>query len=343
MDAKPGIAAERDDRFFFIVGSGRSGTTLLQTLLMAHPRLTVPPETHYLKRAMAWGAGQRESPTDFDAFWADLVGWSRFDDLGIDPDEVMARIERHGRRTFREVFTAVLGTYADGQSAPRVGEKTPSHYRHVGRLLSWYPKARVLFVRRDPRAVVASHLPTPWVAEQRRPASLLASFSRRLRLVHVAERAALWRLANGHFLDACAHDPRVRLVAYEALVTAPEETLRSVCAFLDEDYDASMLTGRDRAAPAAEAAEGEGFERWRRAHREAARASVTRSGLSKWREALSPLEIAMIEAICARPMRSAGYEPETRGLLGTGARAVAMLCLAALRAEDGMRGIGERL
>ena len=38
----------------FIVGAGRSGTTLLRTLLSAHPRLAVTPETHF----MAF-AGQR--------------------------------------------------------------------------------------------------------------------------------------------------------------------------------------------------------------------------------------------------------------------------------------------
>ncbi|MGH7573620.1 MAG: sulfotransferase [Longimicrobiales bacterium] len=31
---------------FFIVGSGRSGSTLLQVLIDAHPNLAIPPESH---------------------------------------------------------------------------------------------------------------------------------------------------------------------------------------------------------------------------------------------------------------------------------------------------------
>jgi hypothetical protein len=341
MDGNPRSGTDHDDSFFFIVGAGRSGTTLLQALLADHPRLTVPPETHYLRRAMDWGADRQDGPTDFDAFWADLVGWSRFHDLAIDPDAVMAHLDGPGRRTFRDVFTAMLRAYADARDTPRVGEKTPSHYRHVARLLSWYPDARVLFVRRDPRAVVASQLSTPWVAEQRRPAKPLASFSRRLRLMHVAERASVWRAANGRFLNASLHDPRLRVVAYEALVTTPEETLRSVCDFLGEDYDAAMLARDDRTAPTAAPAEGDSFADWRRAHRSAAQASVSRSGLSKWKGVLTSLEVAVIEAICERPMRVAGYETVTHRLSRMAGRVAGTSCLAALYAEDRVRGIEE--
>ncbi len=32
----------------FIVGVGRSGTTMLRLMLDAHPDLTIPPETHFV-------------------------------------------------------------------------------------------------------------------------------------------------------------------------------------------------------------------------------------------------------------------------------------------------------
>ncbi|MFG0253297.1 MAG: sulfotransferase family protein, partial [Phycisphaerales bacterium JB038] len=35
---------------FFIVGTGRSGTTLLQAMLASHPRLAIPPETKFFQR-----------------------------------------------------------------------------------------------------------------------------------------------------------------------------------------------------------------------------------------------------------------------------------------------------
>ena len=41
---------ENISRPVFIVGPGRSGTTLLRSLLSAHSRITVTPETHVLAR-----------------------------------------------------------------------------------------------------------------------------------------------------------------------------------------------------------------------------------------------------------------------------------------------------
>ncbi len=32
----------------FVVGVGRSGTTLLRMMLDAHPEMAIPPETHFL-------------------------------------------------------------------------------------------------------------------------------------------------------------------------------------------------------------------------------------------------------------------------------------------------------
>ncbi len=44
-------------RPFFIIGSGRSGNTLLRAVLQAHPAIHIPPETHVLRsvvRAWRW-------------------------------------------------------------------------------------------------------------------------------------------------------------------------------------------------------------------------------------------------------------------------------------------------
>ncbi len=36
----------------FIVGVGRSGTTMLRLMLDAHPDLTIPPETHFVPKVI---------------------------------------------------------------------------------------------------------------------------------------------------------------------------------------------------------------------------------------------------------------------------------------------------
>ena len=316
-----------DETPFFIVGSGRSGTTLVRSLLDAHPALAVTPETHYLKRAFREGAARQPAPDDFPAFWRDLTAWSRFQDARLDADAVLARVEAGGERSFRAVFAAMLHEYAAAHGKRRAGEKTPGHYRYLPTIFAWFPGARVLVLRRDPRDVVASHLRSPWVTGEIRPGRLRAPLVRRLRLFHVAERATLWREANGPFLGGADGDPRMHVVRYERLVRDPEGEVARICAFLGEAFDPAMLAPRaeDQATPPAGAADP-GWRDWAARHHARAGASVSDGSIGRWREALSASEAALVEAICGAGMRHHGYVPETgrrfwhpgRGLLAAG-------------------------
>ena len=60
--------------FPFIVGCGRSGTTLLRALCDGHPHLAIPPESHFVV-GLAPRAGQVFDP---DAFLAGLATSERF-------------------------------------------------------------------------------------------------------------------------------------------------------------------------------------------------------------------------------------------------------------------------
>ncbi len=328
-----------DNTPFFIVGSGRSGTTLLRSLLAAHSRLAVTPETHFMKRADRDGALEGPAPDDFDGFWRDLVRWSRFRDTGLAPEDVLARIDAAGRRDFRTVFAAMLDSYGAAMGKPRIGEKTPGHYRYLDRLFEWFPGTRILAVRRDPRDVVASHLAAPWVTDQMAPGRLGAPFVRRLRAFHVAERALLWREANGEILDGAAADPRMHVVVYESLVARPETEMRRVCAFLGETFEPGVLAPRTGDPLLKTARTRAKWGEWTGTHHARASAPVSSGSVGRWRERLSPAEAALIEAICGPAMIRHGYRPEMpRGLRSLAGRAL----LGAGLAEDRLRQLMAR-
>ena len=50
----------------FVVGCPRSGTTLLRLMLNAHPRLAIPPESHFIP-LVARVRRRYERPGGFDA------------------------------------------------------------------------------------------------------------------------------------------------------------------------------------------------------------------------------------------------------------------------------------
>ncbi len=69
----------------FIVGVGRSGTTMLRLMLDAHPELTIPPETHFvpdLIDAIEGGATPEQAVEVMTA----VRQWG---DLHTEPEEVL--------------------------------------------------------------------------------------------------------------------------------------------------------------------------------------------------------------------------------------------------------------
>lgn len=91
--------------------------------------------------------------------------------------------------------------------------------------------------------------------------------------------------------------------------------MRSICDFLEERYESSMLTRRTAATVPAPAAmtesSGDPWREWRVAQHAQTLRPVSATSLDKWRNELSRTEIAMIEGRCRRGMRAAGYVPST--------------------------------
>ena len=71
----------------FIVGVGRSGTTMLRLMLDAHPDLAIPPETHFVPElidAIDGGATPEQAATT-------MIAVRQWGDLDTDPEDVVAR------------------------------------------------------------------------------------------------------------------------------------------------------------------------------------------------------------------------------------------------------------
>lgn len=293
---------------FFIVGPGRSGTTLMARLLSAHSRLTVAPETHYLKRAVAGGAAVDEGPRDYDDFWAKYTQWSRFMDLEVDADRCVARIDALGVRSFRNIFAGVLSTYGESLNKARVGEKTPGHVRFMDRLLAWFPDTRFIVMVRDPRAVVASQLRSPWV--RIRPPSLRRGVVIDSRAYQTVRYAVDWKEIYD-IARAWKGHPQVIVQPYEDLVRSPHHALSQICDFLGEDFEPEMLEGvrdAERIPPGTAAAYRHAWGDWLERHHQRANQSISLESLEKWRNQLTKWEVAAVEGVCGGRMREQGYE-----------------------------------
>ncbi len=274
----------------FVVGMPRSGTTLIRVMLSSHPRITISPETHYLsiwmRRLAHLDVGRSKGS---GTFWHEFVQTDRFSHLDIDPDTTRTRILGYGPVTHRTIFTGLMEEFAGKMRKPRWGEKTPRHYRHIDTLLEWFPNARVVYLVRDPRAVVSSMLATPWGGRD-------------------TEKSVQEWLQCLRIMGKWEKDERVHVVAYEQLVSDPQQQLRRMCRFLDEEYSPAMLTRLGAGLPVANR------EEWAREALEASLEPITLDSITKWRSNLSGYQVAVIEHMARREMLSLGYQPITKHL-----------------------------
>ena len=216
----------------FVVGVGRSGTTLLRLMLDAHPELAIPPETHFVPALLESFERIRVSPERTMRVVADVPN-SGWEDLGLDEAELLERLR--GLRQFNspDAVRAFYAAYAARHGKARFGDKTPRYVTRMRRIAAALPEARFIHVIRDGRDVMLS-LNKRLVELRDSPPVPVERFARRWRRrVGNARRADL----EGRYME----------VRYEDLVTATEPTLRRVCERIELSFHPAMLSYHERA------------------------------------------------------------------------------------------------
>jgi hypothetical protein len=217
----------------FIVGSPRSGTTLLRLMLDSHPQLAIPPETGFLPPALGsiFGNDARQRRSFCQAlinFPPGAPGWC---DFGIDAQTLMSELRRIAPFRVDAAIRCFYRLYAARFGKERWGDKTPSYGRHMRAIEQVLPEACFIHIIRDGRDVALS-LRDLWFS----PGTDMTSLARRWRRDICATR----RQSLG-----CQRYMELR---YEALVCDPETCLRDICDFIEIDYDCAMTSYHLRAA-----------------------------------------------------------------------------------------------
>jgi len=222
-----------EQRPIFIIGSERSGTTLLLAILACHPRIAVPEVTWYYPRFRPYlhTFGDLSELRNFEVLAHAManglrVPFWRMDD--VNPAtfgaEIAARADEI-ERSFAGVFAAMFERYTGYVGKPRWGEKTPGNVFYIEQILEDFPNAQFVYIYRDCRDASAE-----FIESQFGP-------------TNAYNAAVMWRdgqQAVKPFRDKLTADQWLN-VRYEDFVRDPVESLKSLCAFLGEDYDDALM------------------------------------------------------------------------------------------------------
>lgn len=205
----------RPDGPVFVVGSMRSGSTMLRLIVDSHPRIAIGAETGFMgavlatKRIPNWKYGDE---------WHQRIEWS---DAELD-DRI------------RSFYDGMFSRYAAARGKARWGEKTPFHTSHIAAMADVFPTSTFVGIVRHPGAVATS---------------LRKSFH-----YTFEDALSYWSATNLDMLRAASTlGDRFAMCRYEDLVTSGEPVLRELMETIGEEFSPNLLqhhvVQRDQGAP----------------------------------------------------------------------------------------------
>lgn len=230
----PLVGKEKPDPPFFILGSGRNGSTLLGSMLAANSQAAVVPEQfalgyvaikYRLKPQASW---KKQVAMACDMFSnPELSHWEH--DFSATRKELLALPKQ--RRNLRNMVDRI---YKDllrvrGQHFKIYGDKSPKNIHLLEYIFPLFRDAKYLYLIRDGRDVVRSYV-------EGGPQNF-GEYG------HWQNAVIRWNDANKKWAwleDRVAADQR-HVVRYEDLVDKPKETLVGICDFLGIRFEEEML------------------------------------------------------------------------------------------------------
>ena len=203
---------------FFIVGIGRSGTSLLRLMFHSHPRIAVPYESQFISKYYdnLDKYGNLKEDGEFDRLIKDILNeqYIKMWDHPFDFEKIISNVDD---RSLRGAFSAIYQDYAKSKGKVRWGDKSDYLDRmHI--INKIFPDAQFIHIIRDGRDVASSVLKLPWGPKD---------------IISVAEwwNQYIWLARR---VGSVLGEDRYIEVHFENLVNNPESELKRLCSFLDE-------------------------------------------------------------------------------------------------------------
>ena len=271
----------------FIVGAPRSGTTLLQYMLRAHPALSLPTgESHFFIPLMRNEAnyGDLSQPENvrrvLEAMYRQSQEFLETDLHGLQFDiaALTKLLAAKGRRSMRDLIDDLFALNAAGEGKQRWGDKTPYYVLHMSSLLNWWPDAQFVHIVRDGRDVALS------LFGRKHDFGVYNTYFASRYWQHYVEtgRQQGSKMPKGCYLE----------IRYEDLLQDQRATMETVCQFLGVEFVEGLMNYK-KAGMAGKTP--------------LVQKPVQKDNAEKWRVEMTPSQIRRFEGGAGRSLQRFGY------------------------------------
>ena len=272
-----------------MVGVGRSGTSLLQSMLASHPQVSFMPETSFFRSYLASGKlAKLYRIGGMDLVAEHLENDEKFARLGIRPKELLNGIDPDQKDLERAVYLQMTSISAH-EKVSFVGDKDPRLIEFLPSLAKLFPDALVLHIIRDPRDILSSKKKAEW---SRGRHSWKHIFANRIQL----------KLGRSH--GPLLFGESYQEIIYEELISSPVDVLSALCKKLGVDFDESMLDFKKAAKRLASPEEIS----WKKE----TFGPLLQNNSGQWKSNLTHDEVQLAELCCSDSMQAGGYRKDDR-------------------------------
>jgi hypothetical protein len=217
----------------FIVSSGRSGTTLLSSMLNASEEIYIPYESDFIARAYPYYHQKKKlDRQDYKTITKLFQATAQEDGWGMSEDYLFSYLIERSPQTFAEVNSVICEAFHKQESTEELlwGIKAPVLIASLERIKQVCPTAKIVHLIRDGRDVYLSYKKVHKTSEIKfGPKGVIENA---LYWVDGLKRVEDFLKING--------DSQIYELRYSDLVSNPQLELKKLCDYLGIEYKALM-------------------------------------------------------------------------------------------------------
>jgi len=228
----------------FVVGSSRSGTTMMGRILGNHKDVFTFNELPFFGTIWTNPSSRelsKEGQIDLLSRLLCIQEKGLFNQKHIsDFNDKAKDILQEKNLSALEVYELFLNVITNENEAYISCEQTPKNMYYLEGILSHFPNAKVINLVRDQRDVLLSQK-NKWKRKFLGASAIpLSEAARSFVNYHPLLMSKVWVSSLQH-TRKYKNNNRVKVVKFEELVSNSEETIKKICTFLDIDFQQEML------------------------------------------------------------------------------------------------------